>query len=147
VIVLTLLVSACGRDPDTLVRDGYDEAEMDAAIAKARAGVGTFLESFAKGEPGQYAVKAMITDGEEHEHFWLSDIAVQDGVVTGTIDNEPGIVTNVKIGQKWSVKAAEISDWMIIRDGRIHGNHTLRPLLRTMSEEEAAMWRSRFAEP
>ncbi len=36
---------------------------------------------------------------------------------------------------------------MFIRDGKMHGNYTLRPLLATMEEEEAELWRSRFANP
>ena len=57
------------------------------------------------------------------------------------------MVTNVKEGQKWSVKKSEISDWMFMRDGKMHGNYTMRPLLKTMSEEEAAKFKSLLANP
>jgi uncharacterized protein YegJ (DUF2314 family) len=64
-----------------------------------------------------------------------------------TIKNDPGIVGNVKIGQSWTVKRTEISDWMFMRDGRMYGNYTMRPLLKTMPEAEAAKYRSMLADP
>jgi uncharacterized protein YegJ (DUF2314 family) len=57
------------------------------------------------------------------------------------------MVTNVKSGQKWTVKKSEISDWMFMRNGKMYGNYTLRPLLKTMSEEEAEKFRSILANP
>ena len=71
----------------------------------------------------------------------------RDGSFEGLIGNDPGIVTNVKFGQKWTLKKLEISDWMFMRDDKMHGNYTMRPLLKTMKKEEAQKWRSRFAEP
>lgn len=54
---------------------------------------------------------------------------------------------NVQFGQKWTVKKEDISDWMFMRDGKMHGNYTMRPLLKTMPEREAAQFRSILAEP
>jgi uncharacterized protein YegJ (DUF2314 family) len=119
ILCLALILCSCSRDPETLVRDGYDEQEMEAAIK----------------------------DRGETEHFWLTDVTYRDGSFEGLIGNDPGIVTNVKFGQKWTLKKVEISDWMFMRDEKMHGNYTLRPLLRTMRKEDAEMWRSRFAEP
>lgn len=36
---------------------------------------------------------------------------------------------------------------MFMRDGKMYGNYTLRPLLETMPEDEAAALRSILAEP
>jgi uncharacterized protein YegJ (DUF2314 family) len=56
-------------------------------------------------------------------------------------------VKNVKIGQKWKIKKEDISDWLFMRDGKMHGNYTMRPLLKTMPKDEAAKFRSMLAEP
>jgi uncharacterized protein YegJ (DUF2314 family) len=53
----------------------------------------------------------------------------------------------VKIGQKWTIKKAEISDWMYMRGGKMYGNYTLRPLLKTIPQAEAAKLRALLAEP
>jgi len=144
---LVLLLCSCRRDPETLVRGGYDEREMDAAIARARAEVDVFIAALSKGDGSDFAVKAPIQDGGETEHFWLTDVVYRDGAFEGLIGNDPGTVKNVKFGQKWKLSKLEISDWLFMKDGKMHGNYTLRPLLKTMSKAEAAKWRAQFADP
>ena len=133
--------------PETLHTSGYDEQEMDAAIARARAEVDAFIAELQQPTGEDHAVKAPINDGELTEHFWLGDLTYSDGHFEGTIGNDPGMVKNVKFGQKWKLKKEEITDWMFMRDGKMHGNYTMRPLLKTMPEEEAAQFRSLLAEP
>ena len=57
------------------------------------------------------------------------------------------MVSNEKMGQQYSLSKTEISDWMFMRDGKMHGNYTLRPLLVTMPESKAEMYRQMFADP
>ena len=147
VVFLILMCCSCSKKPETLVEGGYDEQEMDAAIARARKEVDSFIAELSKRNGTDFAVKVPIADKEEVEHFWLTDIVYRDGKFEGEIGNEPGVVTNVKMGQKWSVKKSEISDWMFMRDGKMHGNYTVRPLLKTMPEEKAASIRSMLANP
>ena len=146
-VFLILACCSCSKSPETLITGGYDEKEMDAAIARARSEVDQFITEMSQGNGTDFAVKVPIQDKEETEHFWLTDIVYRDGKFEGVIGNEPGVVTNVKIGQKWTVKKSEISDWMFMRAGKMHGNYTMRPLLKTMSEEEAARFRSILANP
>jgi uncharacterized protein YegJ (DUF2314 family) len=148
---LAFLIVACcscsSKLPETLIEGGYDEQEMEAAIAQARSEVDSFLAILSAGDGTDFAVKAAIEDNGEIEHFWITEIVYHDGEFEGVISNDPGIVGNVKVGDKWTVKKSEISDWMFMRDGKIHGNFTLRPLLKTMSEEEAAEIRPMLADP
>ena len=144
-VMVSLL--GCSNKPDTLVSGGYDEAEMEAAIERAISEVDSFIEELHSGRPGNYSVKAPIEQNGRTEHFWLSDVTFKNGKFTGTIDNDPGIVTNVELGQKWTLGKTEISDWMYLRDGKIYGNYTMRPLLATMPEEEAEVLRSMLATP
>jgi len=142
-----LLISLCGcnKTPDTLVESGYDEMEMESAIARSRSEVDSFIAELSNPTGMNHAVKAPIEDDGEIEHFWLTEVSFQNGEFEGTINNEPGLVGNVQIGQKWTVSKTEISDWMFMRDGKMHGNYTLRPLLKTMPEAEEL--RSMLAEP
>ena len=146
-LFLMLVCCSCSKSSDTLIRGGYDEQEMEAAIARARSEVDSFIAELSKGNGSDFAVKVPIQDKEETEHFWLTDIVYRNGKFEGVIGNDPGMVTNVKSGQKWSVKKSEISDWMFMREGKMYGNYTLRPLLKTMPEEEAAKLRSILANP
>jgi uncharacterized protein YegJ (DUF2314 family) len=148
---VALAVDEAGVDenekPETLFVGGYDEKEMEAAIEKARSQVDAFIERMAKGDGEQFSVKAAVHDGKNVEHFWLTDLVYRDGVFEGTIGNDPGVVSNVQFGQKWTVKKSEISDWMYVLNDKIHGNYTMRVLLKTAPPEEAAMYRSMLADP
>ena len=145
-VIVILACCSCSKSSDTLITD-YDQKEMDAAIARARSEVDSFIAELSKRNGSDFAVKVPIRDKDETEHFWLTNIVYRNGQFEGVISNEPGIVTNVKGGQKWSVKKSEISDWMFMREGKMYGNYTMRPLLKTMPEEEAAKYRSMLANP
>jgi uncharacterized protein YegJ (DUF2314 family) len=144
---LAVVCCSCDSTPDTLIQGGYDQQEMDAAIARARDEVDSFIAELEQGNGTDFSVKAPIEDRGEVEHFWLTDIVYRNGEFEGFIGNDPGMVTNVRIGQKWTIRKDEISDWMFMRDGKIHGNYTMRPLLKTMPEEEAERFRSMLADP
>lgn len=126
---------------------GFDDKEMDVAIAKAKKTVDQFLKSFAAKDGMLFAVKAPIKDENGTEYFWLSDIKYEGGKFTGRIDNAPGIVKNVKMGQRWTLKKEEIADWMFLREGKIHGNFTIRPLLKAMPADEAERFQEMLAGP
>ena len=146
-LLLFPLATCFAAEPATLVKDGYDQKEMDEAIAKAKKTVDKFIQVLESEEGENFAVKAPVKDGEDVEHFWITQIEFKDGKFTGRIGNDPGIVSNVEIGQKWTVKKEDISDWMFMRDDKIHGNYTMRPLLKTMPEEQAKALRAMLADP
>jgi uncharacterized protein YegJ (DUF2314 family) len=150
VLALTLSITApttsAAKDPDTLVRGGYSQAQMDAGIARARKEVGAFLDVLAKDDADSFAVKVPITDKNGTEHFWLVDIEYDKAKAsfTGKIGNRPGIVRNVKSGQEWTVKRDEITDWNYTRGEKIHGGYTIDPLLASMPKDQAAAMKARL---
>jgi uncharacterized protein YegJ (DUF2314 family) len=142
-----VFLASCARpaadQPETLVNE-FDEAAMDAAIARARKETPAFLAALAKGDADSYSVKAPISEKGKTEHFWISDVTYQEGVFRGTIANEPGIVTHVKFGQAWTIKEGEISDWMVVQGERIHGGYTIDPLLPSFPKAEADALRNKL---
>jgi uncharacterized protein YegJ (DUF2314 family) len=145
-LLLLVLVCLCccgcgGADdkPDTLIQSGFDEKEMEAAIARAQKEVDTFIAELSKPTGENHAVKVPITDNGQTEHFWLIDVSYRNGQFEGVINNEPGMVKNVRLGEKRKVSKAEISDWMFMRGGKLYGNYTMRPLLKTMPECHSAL--------
>ncbi len=141
---LALALPGLAKDkPSTLVEE-YDDAAMSKAIERARKEVSVFLKVLAAGDADSFSVKAPITDKNGTEHFWVSKVVYKDGVFTGVIANEPGIVENVKMGQKWSVKKEEISDWMYVRGKLIYGGYTIDPLLPTFPKDQADSLRARL---
>lgn len=148
VCALLTVFPGCGSTvPETLVTSGYDQSEMEAAISRAQSEVDAFISELQSPTGTDHAVKAPITDGKETEHFWLSDITYENSQFRGTINNDPGTVTNVQFGQSWTIAKSEISDWLYMKDGKMYGNYTMRPLLETMPEDEAELYREMLAEP
>jgi len=147
-LFLAIAFTACDyhREPDTLIRDGYDEAEMEKAIANARKGAHHFIAALQAGDATNYAIKAPIRDKKEGvEHFWLINIVLTNGRFVGEVNNKPGIVKNVKLGDRYSVAIDEISDWMFVRNDLMHGNYTSRVLFPLMDPDEVQLMKSQMA--
>ena len=89
----------------------------------------------------------MITDGHRTEHFWANDIERKDDKIFGTINNDPEIVKNVRMGERIEIPDAQISDWLYLRDDKMIGNYTLRVLFKQMPAKEVEYWKQRMAEP
>lgn len=150
-MLLLLASSGCSREVggDKVTMVDEDDPEMAAAIAKARSTLPRFWEVLGKPEHGEgsFSLKVRITDRHGTEHFWITRIERRDGTTTGTVGNEPNIVESVRMGQRIPIPEADISDWLYMRDGKMHGNETLRPLLKRMPEGEARRFRDMMAEP
>ena len=137
-----MLNSGCTKHPvaDRVVAVSGDDARMNAAIAKARATVGTFVTALRapKKSQSRFSVKIPIPNGNGSEHFWLSDVRYDGSVFSGKIDNDPETVNTVKLGQAVSARAAEISDWMYVDHGKLIGGYTLRALRDRLSPSDRA---------
>ena len=144
-----LVFPACSSKQDKIISVKPDDAEMNAAIARARASLPQFWEVFgnpAHGEKG-FSLKVRITDKHGSEHFWLTDIERKDGQLHGIVNNDPDIVKNVKLGQLIAIPEADISDWMYMREGKMVGNYTLRVLFKSMPANEVKQYKAMMAEP
>lgn len=113
-----------------------DEAIVEA-IASAKATLHGVTERFIAGELENFTVKVPISDGEGTEHFWLSNTSYADGAFSGIIGAAPTQVTNVTEGQAYEAPFEDVTDWMFLQDGLMHGNYTLRALLPHMPPAEA----------
>ena len=116
-------------DPVVLVAD--DDPEMAAAVQKARDTVDDFITALESGSAtaSDFAVKKEFKQGESSEFMWLSELSYGDGVFSGTLNNDPGIVTNVKIGETFTVARGEIQDWIYFEGEEMKGGYSVRILM------------------
>jgi uncharacterized protein YegJ (DUF2314 family) len=135
-----------GNDASMTIPRGDDA--MAAAIERARRELPGVLQRFVAGKLGgtAFTVKVAVRDGEHREFFWLSDMVYADGKFSGIIDAEPGMVSTIKRGDRWTAPTEEVVDWMFACDKKMHGNYTLRALLPQMPPAEAAKYRAVLAE-
>ena len=148
-LAATLMPAPPANAEDKVIGVPSGDAEMAAAIAKARESLPDFWEAWAAPPQGTegFSLKVRITDANGSEHFWTNTIERKDGHIFANIGNEPDTVQSVVAGQRIEIAEADISDWMYWHNGKIVGNETLRVLLKYMSKEDADYWRSLLETP
>lgn len=154
VIFSAVVLAWPGMEParaaeDQVIHVPANDTEMSAAIDKARSSLPQFWARYAKPDPGEhnFSLKVRVIDNDRVEHFWVSRIERKDQTLYGTIDNEPKLVGTVKLGERISFKDDMISDWMFMRNGKLVGNETMRPLLKRMPKEQADQYRAMYETP
>ncbi|WP_434723692.1 YegJ family protein [Mesorhizobium sp. RIZ17] len=150
-IALCLLLAlapldAWAQSDDKAMMIVSDDAEMAAAIEKARSGLDEFLALSDAPLPGtdKFKLKVMIVDGNATEHFWVIPFKRTDTGLVGILANEPEIVRNVVLGQNIEFTRDDISDWGYTKNGHQVGSFTVCVMLKKMSKEEADNLRSAY---
>jgi uncharacterized protein YegJ (DUF2314 family) len=137
-----------GDDPP-IVGVRTADAEMNAAIARARDTLPTFWASCDAPKPTEtgHALKVRFNVGAEVEHIWLSDVEkLSDGNYSGRFANEPSELLG-SVGDEVKFKQVDITDWMLMRNEKVVGGETIRALLKSMPKEEADAVRARMEQP
>jgi uncharacterized protein YegJ (DUF2314 family) len=128
------------RDGNPDVYDtSKDNDNMNWAMEKAKFTMHYFKKCLAHPKEGQvyFSIKARIEDLGKIEHIWLMDPSFDlDGNIYGVIGNEPIDVKNVKLDQKIGITFDNVSDWMIIENGRLIGGYTIRAIRDRLTENE-----------
>lgn len=132
---------AASRD-HTIAIDANNGA-MHRTVEEARATLPKFWDVFERRPQGEsgLSLKARITDSNGVELLWLTEIERRDGRILGRVNNDPAIVTVVKLGDKVEVPEQIIADWSYQREGKMVGNYTLRVMFYQMPPEEIARYR------
>jgi uncharacterized protein YegJ (DUF2314 family) len=142
-LMLLLAVAAasgCGgrQTPLKAVFVEDDDANMKAAIDKARSTVNQFIAALQKPKKTQenFSIKMLFKDGEEGEHMWLLPVTYDGKQFTGVVNNMPEKIKTAKLKQRVTIDPDKISDWMYIENGKLVGGFTIRALHERLSPEE-----------
>ncbi len=148
-ILLTLLIAAlpalCWSAPkdDRIVSVQSQDAEMNAAIAKAQASLDEFLALAGHPPAGasEFRLKVRIHDAYGTEHMWVSPFRQTAGGFDGILADDPETVRSVHNGQKLAFTRAEVTDWGYVQNGKQKGSFTVCVLFKHMPKEEADQYR------
>jgi uncharacterized protein YegJ (DUF2314 family) len=142
---------AQAEDRSPVIDVSSANAEMNAAIAKARATLPTFWASYDAPKPSEtgHSLKVRFPNPRTNgEHIWIADVKkIADGRYSGRFANAPRDLPGKKAGDVTEFKEADISDWMFTRNGKIVGGETIRPLLKAMPKADADALRARLETP
>jgi uncharacterized protein YegJ (DUF2314 family) len=110
-------------------------AAMKRAVHEARRTVGVFILALRNPASGQadFEVKKPFVQGDVVEHLWLSRVTFSGSRFHGYVDNVPRKIKGLKMGDRVSVNADEISDWAFVEKGRLIGGYTIRVLYAELS--------------
>lgn len=140
-LVSTLVsITGCGDDPPPkfdlaeATRAEVEDSGRKLATQRARKEVKRFIDVITResaGEGDRAAVRAEFREGEEVEFLWLEKLTYEEGddefgTFTGIVRDPARLLTGVTVGQKHSVAAKQIIDWMYVSRGQIVGGYTLQ---------------------
>jgi uncharacterized protein YegJ (DUF2314 family) len=148
-LILICILSGCGLFPtptpafipgDPIYQVPQNDPEMAAAILQAQKTLPEFIDHLKNPLPKQNfaSLKARFPydDLGNYEDIWIGNLAYDGEVFTGTIGNDPAFVTNLKFGDKVTIKPQDVSDWMIVQDGKLVGGYTILVVRSRLKPEE-----------
>lgn len=108
-------------------------SQMVEAVKTARQGLPEFWKAWQNNGygKGDYLVSAIFTndDGKRAEFLWMSVEARGEGEVTGILTSVPTVRTDIKPGDRVTVREAWVVDWMFVPDDGDHkGGYTTSAL-------------------
>ena len=117
----------CGGGQGETIAISEDDPELVYARQSARNTLNQFIYSLQNPRPGQtlFAVKAKFEDDSGVEYMWLTDLRYENGEFVGVVNNEPSVVSNIRMGQEYRVAAYAIDDWMILDNEQIVGGYSV----------------------
>jgi uncharacterized protein YegJ (DUF2314 family) len=148
--ILNLGPSLSVNVPDRVSSVADTDAEMNAAIARARATLPAFWASYeASNRPEtEYSLKVRFLTAGNDEHIWMSHVKrLPGGDYAGRFADMPQNMPGKRLGDLAQFSEADISDWMFMRNGKIVGGETIKPLLKSMPTAEADALRARMEQP
>jgi len=115
------------------------DPQMNAAIARAKAGLPVFFGHVSTPGPGEtsFLVKYDVIPEAGVEFVWAEIIAHRGGQTVARLVNAPAD-KRFKFGQQVTLNDDQVIDWSYRKAGVTVGGHTTRVLLSRMPEAEAA---------
>jgi uncharacterized protein YegJ (DUF2314 family) len=145
-LALILVTSAvfitlgCSGKNDEIIEVLRDDAEMNAAIEKARSTLDQFwARRDAQGGNFQGLLKVYFTDPgseDEGEHTWVEATGHTGEAISGVLLSTPAWLKSVSEGDAVSFPYDRVTDWLYIEDGKAQGAYTVQLLRSRMSEKD-----------
>lgn len=103
---------------------------LEAAIAKAKAGLPGFLDRLKNKKEGeQFVLVARFPAKGSYEFLYVDHLALNGKNVGGILAQEPVAIDAPKSkGDKVEIEEGQIVDWMIRKDAKIEGGYTQKVL-------------------
>lgn len=131
----------CSSDPlaaleetsfSPVLRVDENDPRLLIAVQTARRCWPEFVAAFEERTDEQnFSVKAPFSDGQATEFIWVRVTATENGVIYGTLGNEPVQLSHLRLHDRVRVKVDELNDWLYtdvaegLQPPQQHGGFTL----------------------
>lgn len=117
------------RRPKAVYSAGRNDRKLKAAVDEARFRFDEFAKAFERRRGDQlFAVKAPFSNQGVTEYMWVLVGAIENGLIFGTLDNDPVDIDGLHPGDRVRVRRELVNDWMFTDGSRVQGNFTLAAL-------------------
>jgi len=102
------------------------EDELRKAADEAQSRLPEFVSAFERRAKGNvFGVKARFEEGDAVEWMWIKIDHITDDGFEGRLDNNPAELKRVKAGDRVTVKADEVVDWVIKAGDEMRGGFSI----------------------
>jgi uncharacterized protein YegJ (DUF2314 family) len=140
-LLLAALPARAQERPSQLRSDIYwvqDDAPIDSAAERARETLPVFRRWLPRAAEGEVVaqLKARFEFGDEIEHMWISDVRFKGGAYHGRLASTPMADTDLGPGDAVTIRADEVTDWMVVLDDVVLGAFTVIEIRRRMDPKQ-----------
>jgi uncharacterized protein YegJ (DUF2314 family) len=115
--------------PDVVIHVDENDREMQEAIELAKRTFPRFVDNWKSTKNQGYSLKfAVRTAKGGVEHIWFNPVTIDGDLIQAVCASDPEDVPGLKDGDRRELKKADISDWMIMLNGKCYGGYTIRVL-------------------
>jgi uncharacterized protein YegJ (DUF2314 family) len=144
ILFLLLVGAGCTplREPPPRTPQAGDP-EMEAAIQQARRQLPEFVRVLQKPTPQQahFVIRAIFREGDKTETMWVNQVRYRPGVFSGTLDNKPYVLQNLKRGDKVEVRESDVRDWAYREGDKMIGGFTIQLMDKRMKSPRSRLIR------
>ncbi|QDU93641.1 DUF2314 domain-containing protein [Lignipirellula cremea] len=118
------------QDSHRVIGVDENDAAMNTAIETAKKTFSQFEQNWQNPNVETTSVKVgMDTSSGGKEHVWFTPISMEGTKITASCSNEPVEIPDLNFGDVRTFEKSQVSDWLIMQDGKCYGGYTVRVLM------------------
>ena len=135
------------------VRVDFNDADWLSAVKSARESFPIFLEKVSKdsdgrpSSPSKAVLKAYFSDisaPKDGEHLWIAYVDYDGENIYGVVESNPLNLDTPKLGDEVRFTLDQLTDWLVVREGKASGAYTINLLRSRMTQSELKAYDSHY---
>ncbi len=127
VVLVFVLFMFKNKKSEVRYKEANDPGILEAKI-EAQSKIGDFIKQLNNNKDPNIAfnIKAPFKEDEEVEHMWVLVNSYKEGSFSGTLNNDPESVKNIKNGDTVIINESDVEDWIISNGTEMTGGFSIK---------------------